>query len=186
VASPDYLYVRGDDVWDQSGRLRVVDVNDVAGPNELGELVGGLAQRGVVDVSLGRPKRPTIALGFMQAVVDPLRDPEEVRIPGDRHPAHVHTGPSRVRQQRMQELRDSSSARRRIHVPDHPPPQHVPRGGDSVVHLFIPLSEQRAEALRREGGNRDLLQRIHYTDPSGALTARATRPYTRGAAGLLD
>src|SRR5512132_1755949 len=91
VAAPDGLDVRGDDVRHEAGRLRVVDVDDVAGPNEFGELAGGLA-----DLSLRRPKRPTIALGLMQAVVDPLRDPEEVRVAGDGHPAHIHAGPSCV------------------------------------------------------------------------------------------
>ena len=55
------LDVGGDDVRHEPGRLRVVDVDDVPGPNELDQLVGGLGQRGVVDLALRRPQAPTVA-----------------------------------------------------------------------------------------------------------------------------
>jgi hypothetical protein len=60
VAAPDDLDVGRDGVRNESGRLRVVDIHDVSWLNQLGELVGGFEQRGIVDLALGRAQRAAV------------------------------------------------------------------------------------------------------------------------------
>ena len=107
-------------MWDETGGLRVVDVDHVAGLDELDELGGGLGQRRFVDLALGGPQRAAVAVGLVQVVVDPLCHPEELRVAGDGQPADVDTGTARIGEQRMEQLRHASPAGCRVDVPDHP------------------------------------------------------------------
>jgi hypothetical protein len=96
VAAPDHLDVGRNHLRHETGRLRVVDVDDVSRLDQRGELVRGLGQGPVIHVALLRPQRPTVSLRLMEAVVDSLRDPEKVGASRDRHPAHVHARSARV------------------------------------------------------------------------------------------
>src|SRR5262249_31381631 len=49
----------------------------------------------------------------------------------------------------------------RVDVPDHSAGEQLPAGGDRLVDLLEGRAQERPEALGRERGNRNLLQRAH-------------------------
>ena len=115
----------GDHVWRRGRQAAGRGCRRRRRAGRAGQLVGGLRQRRLVDLALVRPQRSTVSLGLVQVVVDPLGDPEEVRVPGDRHPADVDAGAAGVGQERLEQLRDThlparSSSRARRHARPRP------------------------------------------------------------------
>ena len=97
------------------------------GCDELRELARVRGQRPLVDLALGVAERTAVAVEAMQAVMDPLRDLEELRLPGDHRPARVDAGAAAVAEQRPQHLDDAAALRGRVDIPDHSAVQ-LPRG----------------------------------------------------------
>src|SRR5918994_140591 len=161
VAAPDDLDLSGDDMGDQTGRLWVVDVDDVPLLNEPRELVRRLEHRLLIDPPLRGSEGAAVAGGIMQSVMEPVGDPEELRVPGDRQPAEVDAGTAAVREQRMEHLGHAAAARGRVDVPHHPAAEHLLGGRRRLLDLGIGLAQQRPEPLRRNRPDRNLLQCAH-------------------------
>ena len=165
VAAPDRADVLVLEVREEPRRLRIVDVYDVPWPNELEQLAGGLGQRVIVDPALLGPQAPSVSGGLVQVVVEALREAEELGVPGDGQPAHIDAGAAGIGEQRLEQLGDSASLRRRVDVPDHPAAEDLPGGGDRIFDLLVSIAEQRPEALRRHCGDGYLLQCVHQARP---------------------
>ena len=60
------------------GGLRVVEEDDVPGPDALRELGGARGERLLVDLALGVAEVAAVAGGAVEVVVDPLGDREEL------------------------------------------------------------------------------------------------------------
>src|SRR5207247_8467290 len=83
MASPDH---RGAGILqggDQAGRLRIVRDHHVAGAQSTGELLAGWPKGPLVRGQHRPVEWPAVTLLAMEAVVDPLRDREEVVVAVD-------------------------------------------------------------------------------------------------------
>ena len=165
VAAPDRADVLVLEVGEEPRRLRIVDVYDVPWPNELEQLAGGLGQRVLVDPALLGTQAPSVSGGLVQVVVEALREAEELGVPGDGQPAHIDAGAAGIGEQRLEQLGDPASLRRRVDMPDHPAAEDLPGGGDCIFDLLVSIAEQRPEALRRHCGDGYLLQCVHQARP---------------------
>ena len=161
VAAPDHLQIPGVYMRDQTGRLWVMDVDDVAGLHQPEELVRCLGERVLVGLVLFGPELSAIPGGLVQMVVEPLRDAEEARVAGDRHPANVGATAARIGEQRLQQLGDPAALGGRVDVPDDPPGEHLAGGLDRLLNLLVAVAEQWPEALRRHCRDVDLLECGH-------------------------
>jgi len=113
---------------DHTGRLRVVQQDDVTRP-DLGQQLSGVGggDLGVV-VAFGIPQRPGVHA--VQAVVQPLGDRVEGGVALDDQPARVDPGSSGVRQQGGQHLGDAAPGGGGVDVPYRPSRKGVAAGGD--------------------------------------------------------
>ena len=119
VAAPDHRHVgERRDPLAHAGRLRVVEVDDVTGLDQLGKGLGVLPADLEVLGMLGLAQRRADAVGAVQAVVEALGDPEELGVAADDHPAHVGAGSARVGEQRVQQLGDAAADLGRVEMPD--------------------------------------------------------------------
>ena len=85
----------------------------------------------------------------MEPVVDSLGDPEKLLVTSDRQPAGIHPGPARIRQQRLQHLRNTPAACGGVDVPDHTPGQDLIGGPRRFLDLSVRLPQQGAKAFWR-------------------------------------
>ena len=127
VAAPHDPHPRCPDALDHARRLRVVQHHDVAGIDpgeEVREVRGQDAfERGV----LGGTERPVIPRIAVQAVVQTLRDGEELRLTIEDEPPVLDAGAPPIGEQGLEHLGDTAAVRRRVHVPDRAVPER--RGG---------------------------------------------------------
>ncbi len=118
-----------------------MEIDDVAGLDQLCERLGVLAADlevlGVLGLAQGRPD----AVGAVQAVVDALGDPEELGVAADDHPAHVGAGSARVGEQRVQQLGDTAADLGRVEVPDDAAVEQLARIGDRLLDGGVVLAE---------------------------------------------
>ena len=139
-------------------RLRIVQQHDVA-MTDLGEEVGEVRaedtfERGV----LGGTERPPVPRIPVQAVVQALRDGEEVRLAIEHEPAVLDARSSPVREQGLEHLGDAATVGRRVHMPDRAIPEgHTcPRRG--LEHVLRAVWRQdRREQLEGDRLDLDLL-----------------------------
>ena len=149
---------------DQSERLRVVDDDDVARRDRPGT-VEVAADHVVVVSPLRRPERAAVAEDAVQAVVDPLRDAEELGIPLEDQPPRRDTVGDEVAERVREQLRDATPARGRVDVPDRAAGERpTPLVQRALVAAPDILPRDRAELVcvtrrdgdleHREGGSR--------------------------------
>ena len=88
--------------------------------SEVGEVRGeDTFERGV----LGGTERPAVPRIPVQAVVQALRDGEEVRLAIEHEPAVLDARSSPVREQGLEHLGDAATVGRRVHMPDRAIPE---------------------------------------------------------------
>ena len=131
----------------QPSRLRIVQDHDVRRMHKLRQLPRARRQRLLVHLALGVAQRPAVTGKPVQAVVDPLRDGEELRLPRDHRPACVDTRAATVTQQGAQHLDHTAALRGRVHIPDH-----------ATVQLACGLLDQAEQRLV-------LTRRKHRSEP---------------------
>ena len=118
VTSPDDVRAGGVNRRGQTGRLGVVQDHDVVRPDEREQLAGVVVLRLLVRGVLFRSQWSTVSTRPVEVVVNPLRHLEERRVTFDHDPAGVDPDAAHVREQRLEQLGDSSARRGRVHVHD--------------------------------------------------------------------
>src|SRR5579875_1411294 len=103
VTAPDDGGPRAPDGLAESGRLRVVEDDDVVRAYQRHEPPGVGGHRAGVDAPLDGLRR-TFAVEAVEMVVQALGHLEEALLPADDDPAGVRPGPPRVADQALQEL----------------------------------------------------------------------------------
>jgi hypothetical protein len=95
-----------------------------------------------------RAERRPVTYRTMERVVQPLRDPEELRGRVQHEPANADAQTASVTEERAQHLGNAAARGRRVHVPNGAGPQKIPNRGDPPFERFQPLgAEQRFEGL---------------------------------------
>ena len=106
-----------------AGCLRIVQQHDVAA-TDLGEEVGQVrGEDTFVRGVLGGTERATVPPIPVQAVVQALRDGEELPLAIEHQPAVLDARSSPVRQQGLEHLGDAATVGRRVHMPDRAIPE---------------------------------------------------------------
>jgi hypothetical protein len=149
MAAPDDRRARVAQRGDQAGGLRVVDDDDVAVVHAGDDRLGVLCQRLLVDRPRRIVERPAVAERAVEAVVDALRDGEELGVSVDDEPARVDAGAAGVGDEGLQQLHHAAAPGRRVDVPHHAAGQ---LGASLVAHTRELLEaigrKHRAKALR--------------------------------------
>ena len=112
------------------GPTLVSDVGEVRGEHPF--------ERGV----LGGTERPIIAPVPVQAVVQALRDGEELRLAVEHEPPVLDARSSPVRQQGLEHLGDAATVGRRVHVPDRAVPERRACSRRCLEHVVGPFRGQ--------------------------------------------
>jgi hypothetical protein len=110
-----------------------VDDHDVTRAYALAQRRPVVGQHLLVDRASGVVERATVAGGAVQSVVDALSDGEELRRALDHDPADVDPGPAGVGDQRLEQLRDTAAASRRVDVPDNPAGEQLARPAHALL-----------------------------------------------------
>ena len=101
---------------------------------------------------LSLAERASVSLETLHVVVNPFGDLEELRSAMDHDPTGIDAGSRYISDHGLQQLRDAASARGRVHVPDHPSVEHLPRVHDRGRKLAIAVGIQDlAEEAGRHG-----------------------------------
>ena len=98
---------RFDQAGGQPGGLRIVQEHDVARRDQRADALQVLARDGLVDLALTRAEPATVAGHAVQAIVNPLRDAEELRVAVNHEPAGIDSCAAPVRDQGAEHLGDS-------------------------------------------------------------------------------
>ena len=177
MATPDDRHAQRAHVRDQPGRLRVVQHDDVVGPQQRRELIPVGRQRCLVEGALLGPERSAVARYAVQPVVDALADREERSVSTDHQPTSVDTRPAGIGEQRDQHLRHPAAARRRVDVPDPATGELTDREPLGAVHtLHRDRGQDGVEAGQRGRPDGDHVE--HQRRPIAAWAA-ATRAIGR-------
>jgi hypothetical protein len=140
----------------KTGSLWIVQDDDVAGcqrrqPSRIG------SHHFVVPVVLGGPQRAAVAIRPVQPIVDALRDLEEPAVSIDDDPLRVDAHPARICQEGLQELRDASTTRRRVHIQDAPSREQLLRPCRGLLEPLGTLRpDERFETLGSDCLNLDV------------------------------
>ena len=118
VAAPDELRAGARHRGGETGRLRVVDQDDVVRTHEREQLVRIAAQSLLVVAPLRVAKGAAIPGRAVEPVVNALRDLEEAGVALDHEPADVEPRAASVGQQRLQHLGDAAARGGRVDVED--------------------------------------------------------------------
>src|SRR5205823_806310 len=105
-------------------RLRIVDDDDVAGPDEAEQLREVLVQGSLVDLPIALLER-FVSHVPVELVVDPLRHAEELVVALHHEPAGVPPRAELVAEDRSQHLRDTTPLGGRIDMPEPTPIQEL-------------------------------------------------------------
>jgi hypothetical protein len=139
-----------------------MDDDDVFSLNRAPDEVEVCRNRALVDRSLPLPELPAVAGRAVEAVVDPLRDREELGIAGDPHPVRLESDPTHVAEQRREQLGHPASGRGRVEV--HDAPASEPRaqfGGPLHERIDALPPDERLEAARIDRAGIDFRGRGH-------------------------
>ena len=159
VTAPDDLCAGARHRRGETGRLRVVDQDDVVGTHEREQFVGIAAQRLLVVAPLGVAEGAAVARRAVEPVVNALRDLEEAGVALDHEPADVEPRAASVSQQCLEHLGDAASRCGRVDVEDRPAShRRLGRLGNPLV-AGDPLGpDQRLEPGRIKCLNVDFLE----------------------------
>jgi hypothetical protein len=156
----------------ESSSLRIVEQDYITRPDRRNQVLGVLCGHGSVDACFFISQLAAVSGRAVHEVVYSLRDPEELRCAGDRHPAHVDTRATRVGKEEAQHLGHAATSRGGVDIPDHPVVQDLSRFGERLFELppFL-LVQHVSQALWRKGGNLNGLgdERAHF-----AIVANST------------
>ena len=106
---------------------------------------------------LGGTERTAVARVAVQAVVQALRDGEELRLAVEHEPPVLDARSPPVREQGLEHLGDAATVGRRVHVPDRAVPERRPCSRRCLEHALGAFGRQDArEQLERERLDLDL------------------------------
>ena len=147
VAAPDDPSVQFEQGRNEACRLRVVDDDHVAGPNRMPEGRQVLGQGALVRLAGATVQLEPVAGPAVEAVVDPLRDGEELRVAARDEPLGVDAGMADVSEQGAQQLRDASASRGRVHDDQAPSLEELAGSGGCRLEERHPiLAHERCQA----------------------------------------
>ena len=155
VATPHDPHAGRPEPLHHAGRLRIVQQHDVAA-TDLGEEVGEVrGEDTFVRGVLGGTERAAVPRIPVQAVVQALRDGEELRLAVEHEPAVLDARSSPVREQGLEHLGDAATVGRRVHMPDRAIPEGrtCPRRGLEHVLRAVWRQDPREQL---EGDRLDL------------------------------
>ena len=151
VATPNDTGPELDERSEEARRLRVVDEHDVAASNDAAQPLGILRRDPVVVRPLGSTESATVTWRAVEAVVNALRDREELRVAGDHDPIHLDSEPARIPEQGPEHLRDPSALRGRVHAHHAPVAEALPKlGSRGNKRRQALLANDRLQAARVE------------------------------------
>jgi hypothetical protein len=159
VTAPHDGGARSCEIGGEAGDLRVVKQDDVAWTDDREQLRGIGAQNVLVIPVLRFTERAAITESTVEAVVDALRDGEEIRVAVDDKPPRIDSDSTRVREECPQHLGDAPAGRRGVDVHHDSAREHVAGRSSELVKPFRALRpDERREPLRREGMDVDFLE----------------------------
>ncbi len=170
VAAPDDARARALRRRDEGGGLGIVDYDDVSGADQREQLAGVLLSDALEVAALGGTELAAVSGGAVEAVVNPLRDREEVGISFDHEPARVDAGAARVREQCLEHLGNAAARPGGVDVQDGAPGESLSRDLGRLLELRHPLdADQRLQPRRVDRLDVDLVE------PRALLAAHAAR-----------
>jgi hypothetical protein len=147
VTPPDHNGAELDEGSDQARRLWVVDDDDVPRPDERPNTLEIPLGHAVEARMLRDPELAAVARPAVEAVVDTLRDREELGVALDHEPDGLEAGTERVADERAEHLGDPAAVRRRVDVHDAAAVEQAAERRSGLEQLLDPLGpEDRAEA----------------------------------------
>ena len=162
VTSPDDTGSELDERWDETRRLRVVDEHDVAASNDAAQPLGIHRRDPVVVRPLGGTEGATVTRRAVEAVVDALRDREELGITRDHDPIHLDPEPARIPEQGRQHFRNPSALRGRVNAHDASAADTLPKlGGRRKKRRQALLANDRLQPARVERHDIHRIARCH-------------------------
>jgi len=162
VAAPDDDRARLDEGGDERSRLRVVDDDDVAATDDGDDGIRVPPHRRLVGRALAGAELAPVSRRPVQAVVDPLRDVEELRVGVDHAPVALDAHAEGVPDERVEKLGDAAARRGRVHVHEPSPVEALgERVGGRHEEGDALASDQRLEAAGIDRHDLDAPHRRH-------------------------
>ena len=158
VTSPQHDGAGGLQGRHQPGRLRIVQDDDVGGP----DLWRDRARRWPTctdsyAAASASPSDASVTGNTVETVVDALGDREELGVTGDDEPAHRHADAEDVADQHLQHLGHSPAGGRRVDVPHRAASERGPSTGCFADERGVALlPDERLQASQFHDGDVDL------------------------------
>ena len=160
----------------EPGRLRIVQQDQVAWPDQLEQLGSVRGEHALVVADLLGRQRPAGDLA-VDLVVQALGDHEELGVAGDHHPAAGDPRVLDVAEQHLEHLGHAAADRGRADVPQRPAAELAPELTGRLHQPREPLgADNGRELLDGSLGHSHRLNQAHVSVPSGGESGRAGNP----------